>query len=77
MILQEQQEEEKKERQRYRKILRVGEGTYGTVYKAYDNHLKQIVALKKIRLECESDGIPASTLREICLLKSINHPNIV
>ena len=77
MIIEAGQEEEKKEKQRYRKIQRVGEGTYGTVYKAMDNHLKCIVALKKIRLECEGDGIPASTLWEICLLKSVDHVNVV
>ena len=63
---------------RYRKIEVLGEGTYGVVFKAYDLISKQFVALKKIRMEYEEDeGIPATTLREISSLKSLNHPNIV
>lgn len=37
----------------------------------------QIVALKKIRLEKEDDGVPSTAIREIALLKSLKHPNIV
>jgi serine/threonine protein kinase len=35
------------------------------------------VAIKKIILESGDDGIPCTALREIALLKSLNHPNIV
>ena len=35
----------------FQKIEKVGEGTYGVVYKAKDRITSQIVALKKIRLE--------------------------
>jgi len=35
----------------YDKLERVGEGTYGVVYKALDRVTGSIVALKKIRLE--------------------------
>jgi serine/threonine protein kinase len=35
------------------------------------------VALKKIRLESEEEGIPSTAIREISLLKELNHPNIV
>jgi len=35
------------------------------------------VALKKIRTEKEKEGIPLTALREIKLLRSLNHPNIV
>jgi serine/threonine protein kinase len=37
----------------------------------------QIVALKKIRLEVEDDGLPPTSIREISLLRSLKHPNIV
>ena len=37
----------------------------------------QIVALKKIRLEVEDDGLPPTSIREISLLRSLRHPNIV
>jgi cyclin-dependent kinase 10 len=42
-----------------------------------DSKTKQIVALKKIRMEKETDGMPISSLREISILKRMKHPNIV
>ena len=62
---------------RYEKIEKVGEGTYGEVYKARDTQNGEIVALKKIRLENEENGVPSTAMREISLLKEIDHPNIV
>lgn len=63
--------------QRYRKLEKIGEGTYGVVYKAKDLATGEIVALKKIRLEAEDEGIPSTAIREISLLKELQHPNIV
>jgi cyclin-dependent kinase len=37
----------------------------------------EIVALKRIRLEAEDEGIPGTAIREIALLKELQHPNIV
>lgn len=42
--------------ERYQKMEKVGEGTYGVVYKAKDRVTNEIVALKKIRLEAEDEG---------------------
>ncbi len=36
-----------------------------------------MVALKKIRLELEDDGLPPTSIREISLLKTLKHANIV
>ena len=41
----------------YDRICMVGEGTYGKVYKAQNAASKQLVALKRIRLEQERDGV--------------------
>ncbi|KAJ1447940.1 kinase-like domain-containing protein [Pelagophyceae sp. CCMP2097] len=62
---------------RYQRIDKIGEGTYGIVYKATDKATGEIVALKKIRLEAEDEGIPSTAIREISLLKELQHPNIV
>ena len=62
---------------RYRKVEKVGEGTYGVVYKAVDQLTGETIALKKIRLEAEDEGVPSTAIREIALLKELNHPNIV
>jgi len=52
-------------------------GTYGVVYKARDTGTNQIVALKKIRLEAEDEGVPSTAIREISLLKELKDDNIV
>lgn len=39
------------QKEKYEKIERIGEGTYGVVFKARDTVQKDIVALKKIKLE--------------------------
>eukprot|EP00667_Euglena_gracilis_P012457 EG_transcript_12795 len=63
--------------ERYRKIEKIGEGTYGVVYKAEDTQTGRIIALKKIRLETEDEGVPSTAIREISILKELQHPNIV
>ncbi len=66
---------------RYQKLEKsgstLGEGTYGVVYKARDKNTGEVVALKRIRLEIEDEGIPSTTLREISVLRQLKHPNIV
>lgn len=52
-------------------------GTYGVVYKARDVQTNQIVALKKIRLEAEDEGVPSTAIREISLLKELKDDNVV
>lgn len=38
-------------------------GTYGVVYKGKNRHTGQIVAMKKIRLEADDEGIPSTAIR--------------
>lgn len=61
----------------FEKLNRIGEGTYGIVYRARDTKRNEIVALKKVRMDQEKDGLPISGLREIQILKSCHHENIV
>jgi len=62
---------------KYEKLQKIGEGTYGVVYKAKHRETAQLVALKKIRLENEDEGIPSTAIREISILKEMLHPAIV
>lgn len=55
----------------------VGSGTYGKVFKGVHVYTKDMVALKKIRMEGERDGFPVTAIREIKLLQSLNHDNVV
>lgn len=62
----------------FERLESIGEGTYGVVYKARDKITKEIVALKKIKLENEDEGVPSTAMREISILKELQpHPNIV
>lgn len=59
-----------------------GEGTYGVVYKARNKITGKNVALKRIKLEKfynkgDSEGVPSTAIREICLLKNLKHSAIV
>lgn len=58
-------------------IDQVGEGTYGQVYKAKDKITGELVALKKVRTDNEKEGFPITAVREIKILRQLNHPNIV
>lgn len=66
-------------KEKYEKMEKLGEGTYGVVYKGRDREAGNTVAIKKIRISSRDDdeGIPQTALREIGLLRALNHPNIV
>lgn len=63
--------------QEYEWICKLGEGTFGEVSKGRSKKTGQIVALKKILVHNEKDGFPITALREIKLLKALNHPNVL
>jgi cyclin-dependent kinase 2 len=49
--------------EKYQKISKIGEGTYGIVYKAKDKLTNDLVAIKSIRLDHEDEGIPSTAVR--------------
>ena len=60
----------------YKRINKIGEGTYGVVYVAENKQTGDFVAVKQIKLD--SDGCaPSTAVREISVLKELVHPNIV
>nr|XP_043636999.1 cyclin-dependent kinase D-3-like [Erigeron canadensis] len=67
----------KKVADRYLKREVLGEGTYGVVYKAIDTKTGQTVAIKKIRLGKQKEGVNFTALREIKLLKELKDPSII
>lgn len=55
----------------------LGEGTYGKVYKAVQRSSRRAVAMKKMKLDSEEEGIPCTAIREIALLRELRHDNVV
>ena len=47
------------------------------MYLATDNKTNEFVALKKIRMDNEKEGFPITAIREIKLLKNLNHENVI
>ncbi|XP_075387320.1 cyclin-dependent kinase-like 1 isoform X2 [Tenrec ecaudatus] len=63
--------------EKYEKIGKIGEGSYGVVFKCRHRDTGQIVAIKRF-LESEDDPvIKKIALREIRMLKQLKHPNLV
>ena len=61
----------------YDYLSKLGEGTFGEVSKARSKKRGNVVALKKILMHNEKDGFPITALREIKLLKQLDHINVL
>eukprot|EP00118_Oscarella_pearsei_P008341 m.42473 g.42473 ORF g.42473 m.42473 type:complete len:376 (+) comp33359_c0_seq3:91-1218(+) len=61
---------------RYETLAKIGQGTFGEVFKARDRKTKQTVALKKILMDNEKEGFPITALREIRILQLLKHENV-
>ncbi|XP_022534793.1 cyclin-dependent kinase-like 1 isoform X2 [Astyanax mexicanus] len=63
--------------EKYEKLAKIGEGSYGVVFKCRNRDTGQIVAIKKF-VESEDDPvIKKIALREIRMLKQLKHVNLV
>lgn len=60
----------------YEELEKIGEGSFGVVHKCRKSNTDEIVAIKTIFFH-EFKGVPPSVIREITLLKKMDHPNIV
>jgi serine/threonine protein kinase len=65
------------DRNLFEKSETIGSGTYGVVYKGINKETNETIAIKKIKIELESEGVPSTALREISILRELKHPNIV
>ncbi|KAH9718707.1 hypothetical protein WN944_023708 [Citrus x changshan-huyou] len=61
----------------FERLEQIGEGTYGQVFMAREIKTGEIVALKKIRMDNEKEGFPITAIREIKILKKLQHENVI
>src|ERR1700677_2886762 len=66
----------------YSKLEKLGEGTYGVVYKCRETSSNSLFALKRYRNEDEEggeeeEGVSSSGVREVMCLRVLSHPNII
>eukprot|EP00741_Cyanophora_paradoxa_P019480 tig00021127_g18805.t1 len=61
----------------FEKVEQIGEGTYGQVYRCKNKQTGEIVALKKVRMDNEKEGFPITAIREIKILRQLDHSNVI
>jgi serine/threonine protein kinase len=61
---------------RFKRGDKLGQGTYGTVYRGRDKVSGDAVAMKLIALTPPHDGFPVDALRELAVLQACRHPNL-
>lgn len=62
----------------YKDLTKLGEGSYGFVYRAIDSKTNNHVVIKHLKSNHGHDeGILSTTLREIHIMKTLHHKNIL
>mmetsp|Transcript_14324 Transcript_14324/g.16247 ORF Transcript_14324/g.16247 Transcript_14324/m.16247 type:complete len:450 (+) Transcript_14324:193-1542(+) len=63
----------------YSRTNRIGQGAYGIVYKGIQRSTGSTVAIKRIPFAdaTPEGGVPCNVIREISLLRELEHPNVV
>jgi len=57
---------------KYEKIAKIGQGTFGEVFKGKNKETGELVALKRVIMDHEKEGFPITALREIKILQTLN-----
>ena len=61
----------------YEHLNKIDEGSYGVVFRGKEHETNTIVAIKKVKLHKEKEGFPITSIREINILLSLHHENII
>lgn len=61
----------------YDVIKKIGQGTFGVVQKARFKATGQLMALKQLINHSAKEGFPITAMREITILKKLNHENVL
>ncbi|CAL0333684.1 unnamed protein product [Lupinus luteus] len=61
----------------YKILQTIDDGVYGRVYRCRHSATGDIVAIKHINFDDEKIGVPSSVIREVSLLRSLQHVNVV
>lgn len=61
----------------YHTIGIIGTGSYGEIFRGYNHKTGEPIAIKKFKYQQGELGIPADILKEIVILKSLDHDNII
>lgn len=62
---------------KYELVRKVGKGTYGSVFEARDTTIGEKIAIKNVKSIFEDEIEAKHMLREICIMRTLDHPNIV
>lgn len=55
----------------------IGRGSYAVVYRASNRLTGERGVVKRLKLESHGDGVSATAIREISILKDLQHPHVV
>lgn len=61
----------------YKEEKKLGQGTFGEVYKGTHLETQRQVAMKRIIINVEKDLFPITAQREITILRRLNHKNVI
>lgn len=63
--------------QKYEILGVIGEGAYGVVLRCRHNETKEVLAIKKFKESEEDENVKKTTVREVKILKVLEHQNVV